>query len=115
MSEVTMSETYFRRGSYEKVELGEGNLSRRLLAYGGGLMLTEMEFEAGSRSVAHAHAEEQLTYCLSGEFECLVGGVKGSLHPGDSFYAGPGVEHGVLCLADGRLLHMFTPQREEYK
>ena len=29
-----MSETYFRRGRYEKVALGQGNLSRRLLATG---------------------------------------------------------------------------------
>lgn len=110
-----MSETYFHKGRFPKVPLAEGKLSRRLLAYGGGLMLTEMEFEAGSRSTPHAHDEEQLTYCLSGEFETLVGGAKGSLSPGDSFFAGPRVEHGVICLADGKLLHMFTPQREEYK
>ncbi len=110
-----MAEAYFRNGQFPEVPLSPGDLSRRLLAFGGGLMLTEMEFEAGSRSLAHSHVEEQLTHCLSGEFETVVGGVKGSLRPGDSFYAGAETEHGVLCLSKGRLLHAFTPQREEYK
>lgn len=110
-----MSEIYFRGGMYPKVSLGQGELTRRLLSFGGGLMLTEMEFEAGARSGPHGHPEEQLTYCVSGEFETSVGGVAGRLAPGDSFYAGPNVPHGVACLEDGRLLHVFTPQREEYK
>ena len=77
-------------------------------------MLGEMEFKEGSVSPAHSHAEEQLTHCLAGEFEATVGGVQKRLRPGDSFYAGKGVPHGVTCVAEGRLLHAFTPQRGEY-
>ena len=110
-----MGQVYFQRGTYPKIPLAHGELSRRLISFGGGLMLTEMEFEAGAQSKEHSHAEEQLTYCISGEFETSVGGVAGKLSPGDSFYAGPDVVHGVRCLVAGTLLHVFTPQREEYK
>ena len=78
-------------------------------------MLAEMEFETGAVSLAHAHPEEQLTHCLSGEFEIEVEGDAFKLGPGDSFYAGPGRRHGATCLSAGKLLHIFTPQREDYK
>ena len=110
-----MGERYFRGGEYPKVPLGAGDLSRRLLAFGGSLMLAEMEFEAGAASEPHAHPEEQLTWCASGEFETVVGGEAGRLRPGDSFYAAPGVAHGATCLSAGKLLHLFTPQRGDYK
>ena len=94
---------------------GEKAPSRRLLAFGGALMLAEMDFESGAASRAHSHPEEQLTYCLSGEFEAEVDMDKRRLVPGDSFYAGPGQSHGVACIAAGKLLHVFTPQRQDYK
>ncbi|MEI6388995.1 MAG: cupin domain-containing protein [Spirochaetota bacterium] len=110
-----MEGMYFRNGEFPLVPGGEGKPSRRLIAYGGGLLLAEMEFEVGSMSSVHSHEEEQLTCCLTGAFETEVAGVKGRLGPGDSFYSGPGVPHGATCLARGILLHSFTPQREEYK
>ena len=106
---------YFHKDQFPRVDLGSGEYSRRLIAFGGGLLFAEMEFEAGAVSVEHIHDEEQLTYCASGEFESMVDGVAGRLGPGDSFYAGKNVPHGVRCLEDGKLLHAFTPQREDYK
>jgi quercetin dioxygenase-like cupin family protein len=110
-----MPETYFLHGSFPEVPLRQGDLSRRLLAFGGSLMLAEMDFETGAVSEVHAHPEEQMTYCASGKFETNVDGRTGSLGPGDSFYAGPGLPHGARCLEKGKLLHVFTPQREDYK
>jgi quercetin dioxygenase-like cupin family protein len=110
-----MEKRFFARGDYAEVGVGEGGLSRRLLGFGGSLMLAEMDFESGAESVAHAHEAEQLTYCQTGEFECAVGGEIRPLHPGDSFYAAPGIPHGARCIRAGRLLHVFTPQREDYK
>ncbi|MGA2546918.1 MAG: cupin domain-containing protein [Rectinemataceae bacterium] len=110
-----MSETYFPRVSFPEVPLRQGGPSRRLIAFGGSLMLAEMDFETGALSEAHAHPEEQLTYCASGKFETNVGGLPGRLETGDSFYAGPAVPHGVRCLEKGKLLHVFTPQRVDYK
>jgi quercetin dioxygenase-like cupin family protein len=106
---------YFPLSSFPALPGPDGCPSRRLLSFGGSLMLAEMSFDAGAASAVHAHPEEQLSYCLSGEFETEVGGEKARLGPGDSFYAGPGEPHGAICLAAGRLLHVFTPQREDYK
>ncbi|MDA8411702.1 MAG: cupin domain-containing protein [Treponema sp.] len=105
----------FGEGPYPTVPLGDGSYSRRLLAFGGNLLLATMEFEAGSESAVHSHDEEQLTWCLSGEFTTEVGGVPGHLGPGDFFHAGKGVPHGARCVVAGALIHAFTPQREEYK
>lgn len=102
-------------GRFPDVPLGKGDYSRRLLAFGGNLLLSSMDFEEGSASAVHSHEEEQLTWCLSGEFETEVGGEKGRLEPGDYFYAGKNVPHGARCLVAGTLVHAFTPQREEYK
>lgn len=110
-----MSTEHFGEGRFPLVGLGDGSYSRRLLAFGGNLLLATMEFETGAASAVHAHEEEQLTWCLSGEFETEVGGVKARLGPGDFFHAGKGVPHGATCLAAGTLIHAFTPQREEYK
>jgi quercetin dioxygenase-like cupin family protein len=110
-----MSDIYFPYDSFPRKSLRGGGLSRRLLAFGGGLMLAEMEFESGAVSEVHSHPEEQLTYCASGEFEASVGGRSSTLKAGDSFYAGPEVPHGARCLVAGKLLHTFTPQREDYK
>jgi quercetin dioxygenase-like cupin family protein len=110
-----MQSNFFPYGEYPKTGHDGDGPSRRLLAFGGSLMLAEMDFEEGSVSEAHSHEAEQLTYCRSGEFECSVGGEMKTLSPGDSFYAGPLVPHGARCLKAGRLLHVFSPQREDYK
>jgi quercetin dioxygenase-like cupin family protein len=110
-----MSESFFSYAGHPDVAIGEGGLTRRLLGFGGGLMLAQMDFAEGAVSAPHAHATEQLTHCLSGEFECSVGDESRRLGPGDSFYAGPGLPHGARCIKAGRLLHVFTPQREDYK
>lgn len=110
-----MPDPFFPKDSFPTKELTSKGLSRRLLGFGGALMLAEMSFEKGSVSAVHAHPEEQLSYCLSGRFEAEVGGVRRILEPGDSFYAGPGQGHGARCLEAGKLLHVFSPQREDYK
>jgi quercetin dioxygenase-like cupin family protein len=110
-----MNTEHFGEGRFPLVPLGDGSYSRRLLAFGGNLLLATMEFEAGSESAVHSHEEEQLTWCLSGEFTTEVGGIAGRLRAGDFFHAGEGVSHGARCVAAGTLIHAFTPQREEYK
>jgi quercetin dioxygenase-like cupin family protein len=110
-----MPGTIFPSTLFLRNDPGEGAPSRRLLAYGGSLMLAEMEFATGALSPPHAHPEEQLTHCLNGDFEIELEGETFRLGPGDSFYAGPGRSHGARCLSAGKLLHVFTPQREDYK
>ncbi|HUX39180.1 MAG TPA: cupin domain-containing protein [Rectinemataceae bacterium] len=110
-----MNSEFFDEGQFPRVALGGGDSSRRLIAFGGSLLLARQDFEAGAASGPHSHDEEQLSLCLSGAFLAEVEGVARRLGPGDSFYAGKGVTHGARCIEAGALLHSFTPQRAEYR
>ena len=56
----------------------------------------------------------QVDACLSGEFELTIEGQKTRLKAGDSVYVPSSVLHGALCISEGRLLDIFTPQREDF-
>ena len=71
-------------------------------------------FKAGGIGAEHRHPHEQLTYCLSGEFVFNVEGETRTVRAGDSLYVPASALHGTTCVADGRLLDMFTPQREDF-
>ena len=87
---------------------------RKILARGGKLMLVEVNFAAGSQVPAHTHKHEQVSYVVSGKIELTMGGKTEILGPGDSFYAGPEVSHGVNFLEDSIVVDTFTPQREDF-
>jgi len=88
--------------------------SRKVLARGGGLMLVEVRFDAGSVVDAHAHPHEQVSYVVSGKIVLSMDGRDLTLGPGDSFYAGPNVPHGVRFLENSVVIDVFTPQREDF-
>ncbi len=92
-----------------------GGLRRRLLGYGGKLMMVEMTFEKGAIGEVHAHPHEQVCYVLKGSFEFQLEGIKEILGEGDSVYVAPGKPHGVVALEDGSMiLDVFTPLREDF-
>ena len=43
-----------------------------------------------------------------------IDGEESILVKGDSYYAKPYVPHGVIALEEGKLLDVFTPQREDF-
>jgi len=88
--------------------------SRKVLARGGGLMLVEVLFDAGSVVDAHAHPHEQVSYVVSGKIVLSMDGRDLTLGTGDSFYAGPNVLHGVRFLENSVVIDAFTPQREDF-
>lgn len=94
-------------------DVDPGKISRKVRALGGGLMLVEAIFKAGGIGYTHQHPHEQICYCLSGEFEYSIGDETRTLRPGDSVYVPSNVPHGAVCLQDGALLDVFTPQRED--
>lgn len=96
----------------ETVEAGQ--VSRKIRAHGGGLMIVEVFFQTGAVGYEHRHPHEQICYCLSGQFEFVLDGKRLPLKAGDSVYVPPSVPHGASCLAEGRLLDIFTPQREDF-
>jgi quercetin dioxygenase-like cupin family protein len=88
--------------------------SRKVIARGGAMMLVEVRFDAGTVVEAHAHPHEQSSYVVSGKIVLTLAGKQETLGPGDSFYAGPNVPHGVRFLEDSVVVDCFTPQREDF-
>ena len=91
-----------------------GKLSRKVRARGGKLMMVEVFFETGTIAYEHEHPHEQMCYCLSGEFVFTVGDESRKISTGDSIYVPANARHGAACLNAGRLLDVFTPQREDF-
>jgi quercetin dioxygenase-like cupin family protein len=89
-------------------------VSRKVLAHGGEIMMVEVTFSAGAFGAEHEHPHDQATYCLAGSFRFTVGGETRTLEPGDTVFVPGGARHGTVCEADGRLLDVFTPQREDF-
>jgi quercetin dioxygenase-like cupin family protein len=88
--------------------------SRKVMAKGGKLMLVEVRFDAGTVVEAHAHPHEQASYVVSGKIVLVMDGKEEILGPGDSFYAGPNIPHGVRFLENSVVVDGFTPQREDF-
>lgn len=93
------------------------NLTRRVLAFNGNLMLTEHTMEKGSVFPRHSHPHDQLAYLLSGHIRVQVGGESGEIFEataGDSFALRGDVEHQVWAIERSVALDIFTPLREDY-
>ena len=109
-----MSDVFFPDAGIELETIEAGKVSRKIRARGGSLMMVEVCFKAGAIGYEHRHVHEQVCYCLEGEFEFTVEGQTTRLRPGDSVYVPPSALHGTVCLGEGRLLDIFTPQREDF-
>ena len=71
-------------------------------------------FKKGAVGNLHQHFHEQCTYIISGKFEFNINGVKKILGAGDSTYKEPNVIHGAVCLEEGSLIDIFTPERKDF-
>ena len=109
-----MEDRFFADAGLAREVLEPGLVSRKLRARGGGLMMVEVFFEDGAVGAEHRHPHEQVSYCLAGAFRFSVDGESRTLGPGDSVFIPASALHGTLCLAAGRLLDIFTPQREDF-
>lgn len=89
-------------------------VTRRVLAYNGGLMCVENTFEKGAVGAMHSHPHTQITYVVSGEFAFTIAGETRTVRAGDTLLKEDGVEHGCVCLEAGVLLDIFTPMREDF-
>ncbi|TXT45185.1 MAG: cupin [Spirochaetes bacterium] len=109
-----MARFFFGESEIEREILDAGALSRKIKAHGEKSMIVEVFFSKNAIGAFHSHPHEQLTYCLEGSFDFALGKESFRLGPGDSLLIPSGVGHGVLCLAEGRLLDMFSPPREDF-
>ena len=109
-----MNPVFFPDADLALETLEAGQVSRKIRATGGGLMMVEVFFAAGGVGAEHRHVHEQVTYCLSGEFRSTVDGETFTVRAGDSLYIPSSALHGTTCVVEGSLLDVFTPQREDF-
>ena len=89
-------------------------IKRQIMAYDGQLMMVKVHFEKGAVGKLHEHFHEQCSYIVSGAFEFEIGGVKKVVRAGDATYKQPHVLHGAVCLEEGTLIDIFTPERKDF-
>lgn len=90
-------------------------MERRVLSYGGSLMIAVFTFEANVKAARHSHPHEQAGYLVSGELDFFIEGQEPKrLRAGDTYYVGPNVFHYVITYSKSVLLDCFTPIREDF-
>lgn len=94
-------------------DVGEG-VSRKVMSYGGDLMLVKVRFESGSVGAEHQHPHTQISYVESGVFDYTVAGETFTMEAGDSCLIPPDTLHGCHCIRAGVLIDAFTPSREDF-
>ncbi len=88
---------------------------RRVLSYGGNMMLVEFTFDAGAESWLHSHPHEQVGYVVSGEIDFnMEGHAPVRLRAGGSYYVPPDVKHNITTYAPTVLVDVFTPLRQDF-
>lgn len=101
--------------NHEPATITPEGAQRRVLSYGGGLMLVHFTFEAGVSAAIHSHPHEQVGYVVSGELDLIMEGhPTARLTAGGSYYVPPGVRHGIITYAPTVLLDSFTPLRTDF-
>jgi quercetin dioxygenase-like cupin family protein len=103
------------QASNEQVTITPEGAQRRLLSYGGGMMLVQFTFEAGVSAPIHSHPHEQVGYVVSGEIDLIMDGLQTTrLTAGGSYYVAPNVRHGIITYAPTLLIDCFTPIRDDF-
>jgi len=100
-----------------QIQENSGNITRKILATDGALMLVEVAFTKAAEDYGiHSHPHEQIAYITRGSFDFAVEGQESViLGEGDSIHIPPNIPHGARPLSDGAtLLDIFTPIREDF-
>ena len=88
---------------------------RRILSYGGAMMLVQFTFDEGISAPVHSHPHEQIGYVVSGEIDLVMEGQETTrLTARCSYYVAPNVKHGIITRAPTVLVDCFTPIREDF-
>ena len=88
---------------------------RRVLSYGGNMMVVQFTFDAGVTSWLHSHPHEQVGYVVSGEIDFnMERHAPVRLRAGGSYYVPPDVKHNITTYAPTVLVDVFTPLRQDF-
>ena len=103
------------QASNENAIITPEGAQRRVLSYGGGMMLVEFTFEPGVSAPIHSHPNEQVGYVVSGEIDLIMDGFeRARLTAGGSYYVAPNVRHGIITYTPTVVIDCFTPIREDF-
>ncbi|HPJ03536.1 MAG TPA: cupin domain-containing protein [Candidatus Limiplasma sp.] len=94
-------------------DLGSG-VRRRVLAHTKDIMVVEVAFDKGGVGSPHSHPHAQCTYVQSGTFVFTGGSENYTVSAGDSLAFERNETHGCVCTAEGTLIDVFSPQREDF-
>ena len=98
----------------ETKELAPGVRTRTF--WGENLLMSMVEFDAGSAVPNHTHHHEQGGIMLEGELEMNIDGDSRPLKPGDVYIIPGNVEHWAKSgPSPARVMEIFSPVREEFK
>ena len=109
----TSKDAFFVGKQTPRETVGEG-LVRQIFGYNDAIMMARVEFDKDAVGTVHSHPHTQATYVESGEFDVYIDGEERRLGPGDSFFVGPGLDHGAVCRRAGVLIDVFSPAREDF-
>lgn len=87
---------------------------RKVLAHDEDLMACHLYFKTGGIGKRHTHPHTQICYIIKGKFEFELNGDTRVITAGDSVYIPSDTEHGLVCLEEGELLDIFTPERKDF-
>ena len=105
----------FSEASKETAITVAPGVKRRLLSFGGSLMIAQFNFNEGSSIPWHSHPHEQVSYVVSGEAQLWLDGQEPvRLVAGGSYYVPSNLRHRVIALTDSVFIDVFTPQREDF-
>jgi len=89
-------------------------LTQRRAIQGTQSTMARFELKQGAAVPAHKHANEQITYVLSGKVLMTVGGMAFELGAGEAIVVPPNVEHSGMATTDAVTLEFFAPRREDF-
>jgi quercetin dioxygenase-like cupin family protein len=86
----------------------------RKLTWDGSLMMARTECKQGCIVPAHSHANEQITFVVSGRWRFVMEGRTFDVGPNELVYIPPNVEHMAEAVEDVLAYDIFTPPREDW-
>ena len=86
----------------------------RQFVVGTGTMLSRILLSKGAHVPLHSHANEQITYVLSGVLKFHLEGREVTVHAGEVLCIPPNVPHEAFALEDTVDLDVFNPPRQDW-
>ncbi len=97
------------------VVVPQEGVTRKLMATGKDMMMTEVCVKAHVATPPHKHVHEQVSYIAKGSFDVICGEETFVANQGDSIWFPSNVEHGVTARdEDSIIIDIFNPIRKDF-